>query len=463
MDNRNLVRISLACSIAGISVIYGLAQVMEPKGISINLLERYPGSIVRITGGIVDIRRHDAGHLFLKVRDESGICEVPLFRDVAVRIPNVVIGDALQVIGVVEEYRDEYQVVPRSERDISIVELPPVPISRARSMVGETLKIRGIVYGVREDGDGQSFRIGDLNSSVEVRTGRHDMVETGYNVTLSGTVKSGSDGNYVQFRELLDLSRNGTALVGISDLGEENGYFMVRGELLSGNTGPEIVDRTGRLPLEGEVLGAEIIEGDLVGAVIHVRGDELKVLEVEMDKAGILPLDRLEEGLVGKTVRIQGMVISKFVSGKNTFLTLHNGTDVEVPLFGTGEDFNVQLGDLLTVSGRVGVYRDKLQVVPKDPSGTSVEPGRVVDREIDELSNEDLFSLVRTRGRVTSIKRYASSASLTLSGESRRIRAYLTFQPRGNVTVGTEIEIIGMVKSYRDELEIVPRGPEDLG
>jgi DNA/RNA endonuclease YhcR with UshA esterase domain len=157
------------------------------------------------------------------------------------------------------------------------------------------------------------------------------------------------------------------------------------------------------------------------------------------------------------------MVISKFVSGKNTFLTLHNGTDVEVPLFGTGNDFNVQLGDVLTVSGRVGVYRDKLQVVPRDPSDTVVEPGRVVDREIDELSMEDLYSLVRTRGRVTSIKRYARSASLSLAGEVQKVRAYLTFQPRGSISVGTEIEIIGMVKSYKDELELVPRGQEDLG
>jgi hypothetical protein len=86
-----------------------------------------------------------------------------------------------------------------------------------------------------------------------------------------------------------------------------------------------------------------------------------------------------------------------------------------------------------------------------------------VDKDIDELAMEDLYSLVRTRGRVTSIKRYAKSASLWLSGESQKVRAYLTFQPRSNVTVGTEIELIGMVKSYRDELELVPRGPEDLG
>ncbi|MBU7003984.1 MAG: hypothetical protein HXS50_00360 [Theionarchaea archaeon] len=462
MDNRSLVRISLACSIAGICVIFALAQVMEPKGISINLLDRYPGSIVRVTASIVDIRRHDAGHLFLSVKDESGICEVPLFKDVASRIPNVVIGDALQVVGIVEEYRDAYQVVPRSERDVTIVELPPVPISRARSMVGETLKVRGIVYELIESDEGQNFRIGDVNSSMSVFSGRRGLVEPGYDVTLSGLVKSGSEGNYLQVREVLDLSTDGAPAKEISELKGETGFFSVRGRFVADDE-LTIDDGTGSLEVDPDLIGPEIIEGDLVGAIILVRGDELNVLEVELDKKGILPLERLEVELVGKTVRIRGVVISKFVSGNNTFLTLHNGTDIEVPLFGTGGDFNVQLGDLLTVSGRVGVYRDKLQVVPKDPSSAEIEPGRVVDRDIDELAIEDLYSLVRTRGRVTSIKRYSKSASLWLSGESQRVMAYLTFQPRSNVTVGTEIEIVGMVKSYRDELELVPRGPEDLG
>ena len=222
-------------------------------------------------------------------------------------------------------------------------------------------------------------------------------------------------------------------------------------------------DETGSIPVNSSVIGPAILDGDMVEALAVRRGEWMSIVGVEMERAGILPVERLNAEMVGSVVRIRGTVVNRFVSGKNTFLTLYNGTEVEVPLFGIGGDSNLQLGDLLTVSGKVGVYRDKLQVVPRDLSTAEVEPGFIREKAIDDIGQDDVYSLIRIAGRISSIKRYTQSCSMWIKGEHGKLRVYLTFAPKGNLTVGTEIEVIGLVKTYEDDLELVPRGPEDLG
>ena len=458
-----LLRTSLACSVLGLVLIYAFSCMVEPKAVSINLLDRYSGQLVRVTGTIVDLRTHEAGHIFVKIKDESGICEVPLFRDLAGKVPKLTIGDRLEVIGTVEEYNDSPQVVPRSEKDLNLVETPPTPVADAIVMIGETIKLQGIAYAVSDTDHGQEFCLTDGHSQICVSVKARRLVRSGCNMTVAGVVKTGADGPYLAASEILSISEDGLQKVGISDLGSKAGVMLVRGSLKAGDSGLEIDDGTGRLPLK-DGLAEGMAEGDIVDAIVQKKdGDGMNVLEVELNKANILPLERLGSELIGKTVRIKGTVVNKFVSGKNAFLTLYNATEVEVPIFGVGKDLNVQLGDVLTVSGRVGVYRDKLQVVPRNLSDVSVEPGRVLDKDLDQLSMEDLYSLVRVRGRVSSIKRYSTSCSIWIKGENKKIKVYLTFDPGSNASIGTEIEVIGLVKSYEDDIELVPRGEEDFG
>lgn len=463
MGSPGLVKTSVACSVLGLVLIYAFSCMVEPRAISINLLDRYLGRIVRVTGTIVDIRTHEAGHIFVKIKDESGICEIPLFKDLAGKVPKLTIGDRLEVVGTVEEYNDSPQVVPRSVKDLSVLETPPIPVGDAIRMIGETIKLQGIAYAVTDSDKGQEFYLTDGDAQIYVSVKARRLVQSGCNITLSGIIKAGKDGPYLAASEILNISEDGVQGVGISDLPSKAGIVLVRGALKAGDSGFEIDDGTGRLTLKVGLTDG-MAEGDIVEAIVEKKnGDVMNVLEVELNKANILPLERLGSELVGKTVRIKGTVVNKFVSGKNAFLTLYNATEVEIPVFGVGQDLNVQLGDVLTVSGRVGLYRDKLQVVPRNLSDVSVEPGRVVDKDLDQLSMEDVYSLVRVRGRISSIKRYAKSCSIWIKGESKKVRVYLTFDPGSNASVGTEIEVIGLVKSYEDEIELVPRGEEDLG
>jgi len=462
VSSPGLIKTSIACSVLGLVLIYAFSCMVEPKAISINLLDRYSGRIVRVNGTIVDLRTHEAGHIFVKIKDESGICEIPLFRDLAGKVPKLTIGDRLEVVGTVEEYNDSPQVVPRSVKDIRLLETPPVPIGEAIRMVGETIKLQGIAYAVTDSDKGQEFYLTDGDGEIYVSVKARRLVQSGWNITLSGIIKAGEDGPYLAASEILNFSEDGLQKVGISDLPSRTGVMLVQGSLRTSDSGVEIDDGTDRLPLKVD-LAEGMVEGDIVDAIVKKKGDRMNVLEVELNKASILPLERLGSELIGKTVRIKGTVVDKFVSGKNAFLTLYNATEVEVPVFGVGQDFNVQLGDVLTVSGRVGLYRDKLQVVPRNLSDVTVEPGRIADKDLDQLSMEDVYSLVRVRGRISSVKRYAKSCSIWIKGETNKVRVYLTFDPGSNASVGTEVEVIGLVKSYEDEIELVPRGEEDLG
>ena len=188
----------------------------------------------------------------------------------------------------------------------------------------------------------------------------------------------------------------------------------------------------------------------------------MDVIEVDVEKAGILPIGQISEEMLGRRVRVSGVVIRKFVSGKNVFLTLYNETDLDVPLFGGGGEVNIALGDLLTVVGTVKKYRDRLQVVPNSLSDLSVEPGEVVDRDIDQISDADLYQLVRIRGRVTSVKHYRRSCSIWVRGAAERIRVYAPFDV-SNISVGTEVEVVGLVKRFNGQLELIPRAPSDVG
>ncbi len=458
VDNRNLIRISLISSLAGIAIIYGLSLLVEPKPISVNLLERYQGRIVQIVGTISHIRRHEAGHLFLQLKDESGKCEVPLFSNIAEKTPALSVGDRVKVIGTVEEYRDSDQVVPRTERDVVLVPTPPLSIAEAKCRIGQTVKTQGISFQVR----GQTFHLVDENSTLRVHGSKDYVEEAGRELTLAGTIKRDDQGIYLRVSQILATSPR-LDPVKISAIRKEDGVYLCRGRLILDSSEPKLDDRTGYLELPEGLVNEGMVQGDLVEVLLTRKGDEMNALDVSLDRANTMPFEKLNEEMVGQNVRIRGTVVSRFVSGKNMFLTIYNGTQLDVPIFGSGNQLDVQLGDVVTISGRVGEYKDKLQVVPRNISQVKVENAPISDRELEDISEDDLFTLVRTRGRISSIKRYSRSCSITLKGEEGKMRIYLTFQPHSNLSVGTEVEVIGLVKSYRGKLEMVPRNKQDIG
>jgi len=68
----------------------------------------------------VKLRRHEDGHVFLRINDGTGEVKVAIFRNVAAGVDRrcLVRGARVTVVGRVEEYRGELEVVPREGEEV---------------------------------------------------------------------------------------------------------------------------------------------------------------------------------------------------------------------------------------------------------------------------------------------------------------------------------------------------------
>lgn len=162
------------------------------------------------------------------------------------------------------------------------------------------------------------------------------------------------------------------------------------------------------------------------------------------------------------TVQVTGAVIKVSRSGEHVILRLSDGTgQVTVPLFSNilgdllREVGDIEIGDLVTVRGKIEEYRGVLEVVPVSPRGV-----RVVKQEVHTLVGGDLegymLRLVEVVGVVAEKPRDSPVFYLGFGGE--RVRVYT---PPGvawpSVEPGGKVRVVGVVTRYRGVLELVAR------
>jgi len=102
-------------------ILFLAASMAHPQEVDIgSLSSSMLGAKVRVSGEIVKVRIHEDGHVFLRVRDDSGEVAVPIFRNVAQEVDNrcLALGMRISVVGRVQEYRGELEVVPWEGDDV---------------------------------------------------------------------------------------------------------------------------------------------------------------------------------------------------------------------------------------------------------------------------------------------------------------------------------------------------------
>ncbi len=115
MRDREVVSLSLAIATAGLLALFFAASIAQPKEVPLGeLTGAQLGATVKVTGEIVKVKNHEAGHVFLRIRDSTGEVAVPLFKNVAEEVDGSCLreGTHIEVIGRVKEYRGELEVVP---------------------------------------------------------------------------------------------------------------------------------------------------------------------------------------------------------------------------------------------------------------------------------------------------------------------------------------------------------------
>lgn len=196
-----MVKMSLLCSVVGIAILYVGALQMRPDITPIAQVDNdFVGLKAKISGQVIDMRRNQNGHVFLKVKDSSGgTISVPLFaRTVAGLDENVELLDNVQVEGQVKEYRGEMEILPEKAESVKIVKSPPMEISKIdNDKVGEAIKVRGVIAKKTSVGGGSlllKLRGKDEELKVfvfqsVVNSENFPEVREGDNVRVFGTVQ----------------------------------------------------------------------------------------------------------------------------------------------------------------------------------------------------------------------------------------------------------------------------------
>jgi len=102
MDEKNLLKVALGCSIIGILIIFIFADKLEPSVIKISdISDSMIEKSVKIQGEITSIRNNPEV-LILDIKDDSGSIKVIGFSDGNVKLSK---GNFVEVFGDVTDYK----------------------------------------------------------------------------------------------------------------------------------------------------------------------------------------------------------------------------------------------------------------------------------------------------------------------------------------------------------------------
>ena len=139
----------MLCSLTGLAALYIAAANTRPTVTAIAMLnDDFIGTKVMISGRLIDLYEHIDGHLFMKLKDDSGgVISVPVFASVRSQLNEPIeLLDVVQVTGLVKEYQDELEVIPDKASDLRIVHVPATRISSlSENQIGELVKVEGVV------------------------------------------------------------------------------------------------------------------------------------------------------------------------------------------------------------------------------------------------------------------------------------------------------------------------------
>lgn len=124
-----LLILSLFISIIGLILIYFASINIEPQKIVISdITGDMEGRRIVTTGYLVEKREHKDGHLFLTISDNKTKIQVPLFSDfmnnlepIGITEKDFHLNDKISVRGILENYKGQLQIVPKSLDDVKIL------------------------------------------------------------------------------------------------------------------------------------------------------------------------------------------------------------------------------------------------------------------------------------------------------------------------------------------------------
>jgi DNA/RNA endonuclease YhcR with UshA esterase domain len=124
LDDSGLLKIALGTSTIGLLLLFIVSSPQAEKVRIIEIDYEDVGNLVIIEGRVASKHVHEDGHIFLKVKDDTGLISTVVFAsDVEKLEPKVLdclgVGRTISVIGRVEEYRGALEIIPSRGNGLS--------------------------------------------------------------------------------------------------------------------------------------------------------------------------------------------------------------------------------------------------------------------------------------------------------------------------------------------------------
>ncbi len=379
---------------------------------------------VTVRGVIRDDRTPYEGLRILTLRDAGGEVEVALWTEAPSLTgawPELRVGQAVQVMGAVDQYEGSPQVSVGRARDVEVLEeeMTLAPERRigdlSAALAGELAVVEGTIAEVDAFSAGVKIRLDDGSGAVTL----------------------------LLWQDLHDSLADRASLV-------EGAVIRVLGEVAEYRGELEIVPQ---LPADVMVLAA---------AERVVAGRQLGELSVDD---------------VGRTVGVEGVLKSLRTFSAGVKGILDDGTGTVTLLLwqevydGLADAASLVPGAVLQVEGEVAEYKGELEVVPRAPADVAVV-GLVelplAPLAIGEVSIDDVGQSVQMEGQITEVTPFSKGTRYSLDDGTGTIilllwqEVYDGLDDAAALAVGTRVLVRGEVAEYQGELEIVPQFPADI-
>ncbi len=238
---------------------------------------------------------------------------------------------------------------------------------------------------------------------------------------------------------------------------------------LSGHSLPELTDGQG-IEITGTVTLYKSRPQITPATVDDVHPLTRPVAQVTPEARTLASLSADDEG---NWVQVTGEIIAMEGFKGGVKATLDDATDQLILLlwqriYGALEDPTAfDVGAQVTAEGKVHLYQGELEIIPDDASDITIRrPAPPIPQvDVGELSAADVGRLVRVRGVLGIPKPFSAGLKLSLDDGTGTITVLLwTNIAQAMPTLpsaGETVEIVGIVESYKGELEIIPRSPAD--
>jgi DNA/RNA endonuclease YhcR with UshA esterase domain len=207
------------------------------------------------------------------------------------------------------------------------------------------------------------------------------------------------------------------------------------------------------------------------------RASDVVMLEEEIALAPERRIGDLSTALAGELAVVEGMVVEVDAFSAGVKLTLDDDSGAVTLLL--WQDLYDSLADRASLVegarvrtlGEVAEYRGELELVPQLPADVTVLAAAeriVAERQLGELSTDDVGRTVGVEGVLESLRTFSAGVRGTLDDGTGTVtlllwqEVYEGLADAASLVPGTVLQIEGEVAEYKGELEVVPQAPADV-